>query len=524
MFSRSFLELIIWNIISNNSADLSYAIVPYGVNGKNIKRVLEEKYHICKDKVQIVDNYKCSDSDNIISINDFLSSYDNSIVFITCEDKVLNDKIYKILNNSIDKEKLVNLVTINNSIFSRVPKYISNVITANRLSLKNILPNYDCALVFHKPKKIRILFGDLMRWNIYESLAEEIGNSKDYDLLIVDIFSNKNLKAEQYMKKKNYKYKYYKDYKIDEDNPDILITCFQFMRMYENIENFDELRKYSKIVIVISYGLIKYSISVENYWKSCGAYLRLNPNYMIYDKLLYEELKKSDTYDERIIEIGNPKIDSIWSARTSKKNFYGKFSKINGKKIIVWALDHGVSGNTIRPNFTFDDYALEVFNLASKYKNIGIIIRAHSVMLDELIYENKVWSEYEYNCIKDYCDSTDNVIWDETEDYFTAINLADAFMIDCKCGMICSILPTLLPTAVVYRKDYWCENENDDLLSGYYKIDNSDSLEAYFKMISEGVDDKYNQRKELKKKYISNFDGCNGKRIKKFIDEICLEY
>jgi hypothetical protein len=84
-------------------------------------------------------------------------------------------------------------------------------------------------------------------------------------------------------------------------------------------------------------------------------------------------------------------------------------------------------------------------------------------------------------------------------------------------------LPTMKPICAMYRFDGYSRPNKDKILDSCYAATNIDELLDYFEMIRVGKDPMYDRRKEASKKYVKNFDGKNGERIKEFIEKKYFE-
>jgi hypothetical protein len=83
-------------------------------------------------------------------------------------------------------------------------------------------------------------------------------------------------------------------------------------------------------------------------------------------------------------------------------------------------------------------------------------------------------------------------------------------------------LPTLKPICVCYRTRSDISYE-PELVKNYYSIYQERDIVDYFDMIKAKKDPMFCLRKRVSEKYVKNFDGRNGWRIKEFIKEKWME-
>lgn len=75
-----------------------------------------------------------------------------------------------------------------------------------------------------------------------------------------------------------------------------------------------------------------------------------------------------------------------------RKNYKEDWQKLRGKKVILWATDHGISRDHISKDVTFDLYAKTIIQYAKNNQEIGIIFRPHSAFVKEML-EYGLWSK-----------------------------------------------------------------------------------------------------------------------------------
>ncbi len=282
-----------------------------------------------------------------------------------------------------------------------------------------------------------------------------------------------------------------------------------------------ECRNYAKLIVVAYWSVIRYDESVELFWerikKDFGIY---RPDYYLFDSLQYKEIRDSNYFSEKIVELGNSKFDEIYHA-VQKKQYIDGWDKLKGKITVLWTTTHGIDNMVIPKTLTFDLYARTVFEYADTNQEMGFIFRPHSSFVIEMLRFG-FWSHEDLRRLKQYCADSSNIVYDDTETYDNAFSIADGVLTDAFCGIICSALPTLKPICAAYRskKDlHWHPNLADSCYSAY----ESEDIIAFFEMLKNKQDPMLEIRKKASKEFIKHFDGKNGYRIKEFIKNKYIE-
>ena len=82
----------------------------------------------------------------------------------------------------------------------------------------------------------------------------------------------------------------------------------------------------------------------------------------------------------------------------------------------------------------------------------------------------------------------------------------------------------LLGRNYIHRYDgNYCEPHYEDVINCLVNIKTSEEMEAFLESIKEGKNQILEGREKLIKKYIANFDGKNGQRIKEFVTDKYFE-
>ncbi len=385
----------------------------------------------------------------------------------------------------------------------------------DKLQLKNFLPQNELSKIIYQNKtkiKIRMIFSLFYRWNSFTTLCEECLRDKEMDLLVIA----NNKEDMEILKRKAYNCVLKNEYNIEEDKPDVFIITDL------SDQNIGNVRKNTRFVIVSSNMVILYGAGkgkdyidkIENYWASH------NPDYYLFDSYVYSVFKKLDYFKNKpLIEMGNPKYDGIYKACQNKK-FPDAWKKLSGKKIFLWAADHGLYDHWgILDDYAFDFYAKYIFEYFSEHKEFALIYRPHPLVVEDLVNVYSIWKTSDLKNFRDYCSESENIIFDETENYDNAFSVADAILLDPHCGIIASSLPLLKPICRLCKSHHISEYAQE-ITDNYYAAYSKEDLYKFFEMIRRGEDPMYDLRKAAAEKYVKHFDGKNGLRIKEFIKKI----
>lgn len=269
------------------------------------------------------------------------------------------------------------------------------------------------------------------------------------------------------------------------------------------------------MVVVIYWTLINYHDSIQAFWQEIQKLFGLyRPDFYLFDSLLYKELRDSNCISNQVVEMGNAKFDGIYYSM-QKKEYNVGWEKLGGKRTVLWALTHGINESMVPTKAAFDLYAKTFFEYADMNSQMGVIVRMHPVLISEMLNLG-LWSQNDLRLLKMYCEKGENVVFDETDTYENSFAIADGFLTDSGCGIICSALPTLKPICITYRT-----NEDVKIHRGLqerlYSAYSGKDMVDFFDMVKEGKDLMFHKRKEASEAYIKHFDGKNGWRIKEFI-------
>ena len=371
------------------------------------------------------------------------------------------------------------------------------------LLIKNFIPPAELATLTARSKnkiKVRVFFVIMHIWNVNKTICESCLKDNDIDLLIIVM----NAREKEFLSQQGYNCVYQNEYDIKSDRPDVIMISNMFGESHRTI---GDIRKYAKLVIVSVFPLVLYGgldtfiRNVESQWAP------YNPDYYLFESYLYKKLKPLDYFkDKPLVETGNPKYDGIYTACRDIKSVKG-WEKLDGKKIILYAPDHGTNaGIACADQVGVDFFAGAIFQYAFSNPDMGLIFRPHPDLIRELTDRFNFWSGDDLDNFRRYCANSPNIVFDETENYNNAYALASAVVTSPWCGIVMSALPTGKPIC-------------PDAVKHCYRVFSVPEMFNFFGMIERGEDPMREFRQQKAKEYVKHFDGKNGWRIKEFIKQ-----
>lgn len=507
MIESNLIKKHLINYIKENKK--KFVIYPFGDNGLNVKNILLNYFEI--DPVMIVDNEYEKYSSAIVDLKTLRKAFQiDWFVILTIENKEANESLFNQLTEFVPESNMINLLDL-----SSVKTDLNNFKPISFLPIDNVErknSNRRMSRELNSKIKIRIVNSSGATWNSIKSICEAIKQDDVFDLLII----NTNLVFENVlneMKNCNYNFILNSKYNIENDTPDILILTHHC----DQQTYFSNCREFCDLVIVAAMQLIRYTSDIDAFWElQESAYSRFQPDYYLFDSLMYKEVMNSKYASEKMIEMGNAKFDGIFEA-CQKKVYEKGWEKLKGKKIILWTTDHGIYNKKVDKDVTFDLYAKTIFQYARDNQDIGIIFRPHPTFLMEL-ERNGLWDEIDLAIIKNYFGNSSNMVFDDSITYDNAYSISDGIIADGYCGISISALPTMKPICLMFRDKKYLPY-HQELIEAYDLAYTSEDLLNYLDNIKNGLDLKKDARKKINGECIKHFDGKNGWRIKEFVKE-----
>ncbi len=347
---------------------------------------------------------------------------------------------------------------------------------------------------------------------VFYTVIEAFKRESKYD---VKVLAAKNDSLIRYLNQLNISYTFFEHYKPEKDRPNVL-----FATSVGN-DNIKKLSQYVDHIIGVSVETVKGDgfVSSRDYKAVIKRYLwpSFDPEYWILDKVLYDEYRQQGILENNMVLIGNPKYDFIHDFMSKEKDYPSGWEKLIGKRVMLWATDHGFSSS----NVTLDVYGKLIFSYLRNHSNLAVIFRPHPAYIDELLAAN-VWTESDLKALKKYINDSPNIVLDESGSYESAYRLSDAVLTDAGCGIIISSLPLNIPIGAMLRPEI-SEATQENIVSRLYRIDSKEKLIDFFDMVLQGLDPQLDKRHNLMEECINHFDGKNGERIKRFVEDNCLK-
>lgn len=397
-----------------------------------------------------------------------------------------------------------------------------------RFELKNFIGSIDSVPLPNKEfdgRKIKvcILLEASNFWGALETICKAFEQDSKYEVCI--LIPEKNYgEAKPFLEKNFFHNRYYleEEYDIEKEHPNILLFSYYGPGSSSSPTRVRQCMKHRfrfQLVIAIVGELITYEPDdyVYDYLSRYRAY---NPDYYIMDPFFFDFLVKRNQISRKIIALNNAKYDGIYEGMD--KEVYPadvQWDKLRDRRTVLWVTTHGIGGSYV---VTFDLYAKPLLDYAREHSNVGFVIRLHPSFVQEM-RQNDFWTLGDLARFKEYCRQSPNIVWDESATYNRAYSVADGILTDGYSGMVVSALPLMKPICACYRFDVEVEQAHKDYVRHLYQAHSVKDMYDFFDMVAAGEDPMYEERKGVKEKYIKNFDGKNGQRIKDFIEKKYFE-
>lgn len=381
----------------------------------------------------------------------------------------------------------------------------------DRLNIRQILgENY-------KPRyKVRIAHSIPHFWNSIQTIAETLCQREELGVEVILSTPDKiDLeKMKRQMENGHYKYLCSDEYKVEIDKPDIVIFNVAHTDTYFSLwGGSDKIRQNAVYIAVVPYdNAVKFESAfwADQYY---NLVKKLRADIFIVAKPVYECIKDQYT---NTIQMDSPKFDLIHRKLTSERNIPEIWSKLSGKKVVLWTTVHGHDAKDINKFFkgvSFDIYVKEVLDYFRDHSAMGLIFRPHPEYIRELVEQHEIWTKEDLQYLKDFFQQSDNMVWDDSQDYSDAFTVSDALITDDGTGITLSYLPTRKPVCILRRNREEVFTGTRDVTQNYYVAHDFTELELFFEMVGRSEDSLFGKRMETVEKFIPVFDGRNGTRI-----------
>jgi len=364
-----------------------------------------------------------------------------------------------------------------------------------------------------KKIKVRAVLCNPGTFSAIETVCEAFEKDDKYDLGIVIMHdSGYSFSLISKMQANSFKYIFSDEYDVKEDCPDIIIF---YHLEYRYNENLIEAGRFSRMVVLIP-------LTLTTIWYGERSISRMHldvyqPGVVFATNLVMDRLEKF-LPNYKLLEMIPPQVDIFFRRTQEERRNQKGWEKLDGKKIILYMTDHGLNHYNVSDELGVDLYLpiLLEYMKRPENKEMGLIIRPHFSLIRELLAN--YWSVDDYKKFIEFCDKSENIVWDETDDYLNGLTICDSIISDINTSVAYFSLASMKPIAISLRYDVYVPLENKDFTDALYLLHSNNDCIKYLDMIKSGKDPKLPERKVLFDRLMSPFDGNNGLRIKNAIE------
>lgn len=339
-------------------------------------------------------------------------------------------------------------------------------------------------------KRIQIVFfvEEPSCWASMESVYKAALKDKNIDSKLVYLkFSHPNADVNedylQYYKQLGYCVISHDEYCITDESPDIAIMIKPYSGVPDGFHPSDII-EYVPRVIYIPYGmeattdLIKFGFQYYlqyKAWRHCA-----------YGNIVKEfGTRYGYRNGENIVVWGHPKADYVASMGSTRSNIPDEWKrKINGRKTILWTPHHLVNEND-EGTGTFLILGKKILDIMEVKHEIAFIFRPHPLLIGNLVNSGK-YTEKEIEDLYNRIEKSENIIWDNSEQYYNAFCASDAIITDGTTFCI-EYLYTKKPIMLTPRNMTGFYSY-EDMLESYYIAKDISDFENFIELIKDGRD------------------------------------
>ena len=286
-------------------------------------------------------------------------------------------------------------------------------------------------------------------------------------------------------------------------NPDYLFHSRPYNHFMPKCYTSGKIVKYALICNVL-YGLslthnVEPVLLNKSYFKDCYYYFSLNEGEEKYYRKRFSLGFKLGL--QKCAPFGGIGIETILKAEAEKKD-------TNFIKTIIWtprwSTDEKIGGSN------FFNYRDTIVDLAKGHKDCFFIIRPHPLMFNNFIKTGEM-SEQDVVGFKNWCKEMENVLLDETKEYFNTFWQSDILITDGS-----AIVPEYLATG---KPILFCQSNNisetntefyNAIISRCYEVNSKEELLNFFSMLVSGVDTKERERLDFVNSNLKNYKNNSG--------------
>lgn len=383
--------------------------------------------------------------------------------------------------------------------------------------------NYDRKIKQIKNKKgpINVVFIALenQKWG-YQALYEAMSNDSRFNPLVLvgihyDVHKNKDLTRKHnleenylFFKNKNINVDYiYQDGKyknLKDFNPDIVFYEQQW-----------GLPKQLRPEAVSNYALTYYSPYGLSLFNFTSDYMQKFHSYLY--KYLVDgncNIERFETYhkgnSKNCVPVGYPKLDEYLDNNDIDLN---KYWKEPDKIKIIYSPHHSFSSDSLRMA-TFKENRDLILNFAKNNPNTTWIFKPHPALKFSLLKYNIMTEEEIDNYYNEWA-KVGNIYMQGG--YIDIFKSSDLMITDC-CSFLAEYLPSGHPLIRLVNKNSTPLNTlGEEVVKGYYEVENNIDLENVFKQI---VIDKNDEKKEIRLESQKHVIDFNQKSSVKIVNEL----
>ena len=293
-------------------------------------------------------------------------------------------------------------------------------------------------------------------------------------------------------------------YDLKRLNPDYLFHSRPYNHFMPEPYTSGKIVNYALICNVL-YGLnlthnVEPLLLNKEYFRDCCYYFALDDGEKEYFEKRFSigiknGIQKCETY-------GGIGIENIIKTREEKINN-------TAKKTIIWtprwSTDPKIGGSN------FFNYRDIMFEFVESHKDCMFIFRPHPLMLENFVATGEMTID-DVKRFRQYCKDTDNLLLDETKEYYKTFWQSDLLITDGS-----AIVPEYFVTGkpIIFCQSNVSESNTDFynmIISQCYEVYSKEDLQFYFDKLISGLDEKKTTRIEYAKKIITDYEN-NSKKI-----------
>lgn len=273
-------------------------------------------------------------------------------------------------------------------------------------------------------------------------------------------------------------------------HPDYVFHSRPYNNFMPKCYTSDTIRDYALLCNVL-YGanLTKNAEDVtlnKNYYRDVAIYFSFNTD----EKLFYENrfMIGCKLGVQECFPYGAIGLEQILQCKPEKKEL-SRF-----EKTVLWtprwSTDPYIGGSN------FFNYCEVIINLARKNPHILFVLRPHPLMFGNFIKTHEM-TEQDVKKFKDYCKNENNIVLDETKEYFNQFWDSDLLITDVS-GMIPEYFVTGKPILYCHSSaDFQYNDYTLDMIETCYQVKTKEALLHQFDKVIAGNDEKYSDRQAL---------------------------